>query len=701
MKAIGIDLGTTNSVAAYCESGQTLARVLENSQSKRWTPSAVSVSGDELIVGEYALNNALGAPDNTILSVKRLMGRDFDDPEIERVRDRVNYQLTAGSDGDPRVHVLLRGEAHTPADVSAMILRKIKEDASRKLGDDVTHAVITVPAYFKEGQRAATRDAGEKAGLVVRRILDEPTAAAIAFGVEVPNPDKHRILVFDLGGGTFDVSILQMVQPKAGEPQFVVLDYLGDNWLGGDDFDYAIVDRIIAWVKERYGGDPASDPRFRLLAKQAAEQAKRQLSELKTVKITIPAATKIRGVNVDVDDLTITRADFEDVIESSVARAVDLANEALRKQQLVPDDISDVLLVGGATMTPLVYERVEGLFGKAKVRRTVNAMECVALGAAVLAAGTAGVECPNTECRAVNDETTKKCPKCGASLATARTVGNVKVDDVTGMALGIRAVKGADADVFVPIIPSGTPYPLPTPMKEQFQATDRKIKVPVFEGNEPVASRNSEQGVIECELPEQFDATSTVEVSLNFDRNRIITVTVSVPGSDFFRTEPLRHGQPRNRPLTDAEKDGGRRTQEEQLANTIEFANRFLDAYEVYMEPEQARKLRGDIDSGWRGSGGPRIAQLIMNDILSSEVAIRLYSADRASEGATLEETRKIQGAAVVVQQAWARGDHAEATEKSKALNAIVKRILERRQGVAEVPDRDYDGLLAVLPVND
>ncbi|MGH3784981.1 MAG: Hsp70 family protein [Pseudonocardiaceae bacterium] len=693
MKAIGIDLGTTNSVAAYCEPGQTLARVLENSQSKRWTPSAVSMAGDEVIVGEYALNNALGAPEDTILSVKRLMGRDFDDPEIEKVRERVNYQLAAGSDGDPRVHVLLRGEAHTPADVSAMILRKIKKDATRKLGEEVTHAVITVPAYFKEGQRAATRDAGEKAGLKVRRILDEPTAAAIAFGVEVPNPDKHRILVFDLGGGTFDVSILQMVQPKSGQPRFVVLDYLGDNWLGGDDFDYAIVDRIIAWIKEHYGGDPAGDLRFRLLAKQAAEQAKCQLSEQSTATITIPAATDIRGLKIDVDDLTITRAEFEDVIESSVARAIDLANEALRKQQLVPDDISDVLLVGGSTMTPLVYERVEGIFA-GKVRRTVNPMECVALGAAVLAAGTTGVECPNPDCRAVNDETTEKC-KCGADLATARTVGNVKVDDVTGMALGIRAVKGADADVFVPIIPSGTPYPLSTPKKEQFQATDRRIKVPVFEGNEPVASRNSEQGVIECELPEHFDANSPVEVSLNFDRNRIITVTVSVPGSEFFRTAPLRHGQPRTRPAA-GEKDGGRRSPEDELADTIEFAQRFLDAYESYMEPEQARKLRGDIDTGWRDSGRPRIAQLIMNDIFSCEVAIRLCSADRAREGATVEETRRIQGAVAVVQQAWARGDRAEATEKSKALNAIVKKILERRQGVAEVPDRDFDGLLAV-----
>lgn len=695
MKAIGIDLGTTNTVAAYCDPGQTQARVLENSQSERWTPSAVSMSGNEVIVGRYALHNAEKTPEDTITSVKRLMGRDLDDPEIERVRDRVNYQLTTGPDGDPRVHVLLRGEAHTPADISAMILRKIKEDTTRKLGEEVTHAVITVPAYFKEGQRAATRDAGEQAGLTVRRILDEPTAAAIAFGVEVPNPDKHRILVFDLGGGTFDVSILQMVQPKSGEPQFVVLDYLGDNWLGGDDFDYAIIDRIIRWVKERYGGDPASDLRFRLLAKDAAEQTKRQLSELSTATITIPAATKVRGVMVDVDDLIITRTEFEEVIECSVTKAINLANEALRKQQLTPDDISDVLLVGGATMTPLVYERVEGLFGKAKVRRTVNPMECVAQGAAVLAAGTTGVECP--KCGAVNEETANICDQCGGDLATARTVGNVKVDDVTSMALGIRAVEGTDADVFVAIIPSGTPYPLVAPMKKQFQATDRKIKVPVFEGNDAAASRNSEQGVIEFELPEHLDANSPVEVSLNFDRNRIITVRVSVPGTDFDHTEPLRHGQPRSKPAGGGEKDGGRRTQEEELRETIEFAQRFLDAYELFMQAEQARRLRNDIDHAWRGTGGPRIAQLILNDIYSCEVAVRLWTADRAREGATPDETRKIQEAVAVVQQLWARGNHTEAAEKGKTLNAIVQKTLERRKGVAEVANRDHGGLLEVL----
>jgi molecular chaperone DnaK len=233
-------------------------------------------------------------------------------------------------------------------------------------------------------------------------------------------------------------------------------------------------------------------------------------------------------------------------------------------------------------------------------------------------------------------------------------------------------------------------------MKEQFQTTDRKIKVPVFEGNDPVASRNGEQGVIECELPERFDAKSPVEVSLNFDRNRIITVTLAVPGSDFFRTDVLHHDQQRTR-VSDAKPEGGRRTQEQELTDTIEFAVRFLEAYEAYMDPEELRKLRGDIDHAWRGTGGPRMAQLILNDVYSCEVAIRLFAADRAREGATPEETRRIQSAAAAVQQAWARGDRDEAVDKSKALNAVVKRILERRQGVAEIPDRHYDGLLEVV----
>lgn len=695
MKAIGIDLGTTNSVAAYCDPDQVHPRILENSSSERWTPSVVSATGDEVVIGRAALNNAERALQDTIVSVKRLMGRDFDDAEIGQVQERVSYQLLAGADGDPRVHVMLRGKPRTPAELSAMILRKIKDDASRKLGDQVTHAVITVPAYFELGQRVATKEAGVQAGLVVKRILDEPTAAAIAFGVEAAEPDRHRILVFDLGGGTFDVSILQMVHPGAGKPQFVVLDYGGDNWLGGDDFDYAIVDKIIDWVREKYGGDPSGDWRFRLLAKRHAEQAKRELSELNETQITIPVATRVRDAQVDVD-LTLTREEFQGMIEHLVTRTVHLVNQALRKQQLTPDDISDVLLVGGATMTPLVYESVEGLFGNAKVRRTVNPMECVALGAATLAANITGVECPNPSCRTVNDETAEACSQCKTGLASAAGVGSIKIDDVTSMSFGIRTVRGTDPDVFAPIIPSGTPYPLPEPLKRRFQATDRRIKVPVFQGNDPVASRNSEQGNIDYELPEDFAVNSPVDVSLNFDRNGIITVVISVPGSDVFHHDTLRYDQPRTKPPT-SRGDGGRGRPEDELTQAIEFTNRFIDGYQDYMTPEQAQKLRSDITRAWEGAGGPRISHILFNDIYSCEVAFRLFSADQAISGATPEENHNISEAAMLVRQAWDRGDHHVAREKSKILNAYVKQSVERRAKVREVATPDHGGLLRLL----
>lgn len=692
MKAMGIDLGTTNSVAAYCEPGQVHARVLENSRSERWTPSAVSATGDRDVVGTAALNNAERAPQDTIVSVKRLMGRVFEDPEVATVRDRVSYQLSAGEGDDPRVHVMLRGKPCSPASISATILRKIKEDAGRKLGAEVTHAVITVPAYFEMAQREATREAGVQAGLVVKRVLDEPTAAAIAFGVEVSEPDSHRILVFDLGGGTFDVSILQMVLSEAGKPQFVVLDYVGDNWLGGDDFDYAIVDRIVAWVKDKYGEDPSADWKFRLLAKRYAEQAKKELSELNETQISIPAATKVRGAGVDVE-ITLTRAEFQDMIEDKVTRTIDLVNQALRKQQLGPEDISDVLLVGGATMTPLVYERVEGLFGSDKVRRTVNPMECVAQGAATLAANTSGVECPNPQCRTVNEETAEKCSKCEAGLASARAVGQVKIDDVTGMSFGIRTVRGTDTDVFAHIIPSGTPYPLRKPLKRRFQATGRRIKIPVFQGEDPVASHNSEQGSLDYELPEDFSANSPVDISLNFDRNGIITVMVSVPNSDFFEHATLRYDQPRTG-KSDSEPGSTRGRPEDELTQAIEFANRFIDEYGNYLTAEQVQKLRGDISRAWEGAGGPRIAHILLNDIYSCEVAFRLFSADQAVSGATPKENHDIAEAAMLVRQAWDRGDQNVAREKSKILNAYVKQSLDRRAKLREVATPDHGGLL-------
>lgn len=405
MKAIGIDLGTTNSVAAYCELGRRDPRVLATSAGENLTPSVVSLrrskrSPDgERLVGRAALNYAPSAPEDTIFSIKRLMGRDFADPAIAQVRKTFNYKVVRGPNEDPRAHVEFGGATRTPIQISAMILGKVKEDAEKFLGEAVTHAVITVPAYFNEGQRAATREAGEQAGLVVKKIIDEPTAAAIAFGVQMQPGDRHRILVYDLGGGTFDISILQMVRDQQGRDQFQVMQIEGDNWLGGDDFDQRIVEKIIRSMKAEYKVDPSGDKKFLLLAKSKAEEVKRALSQAVEADIVIPAAYRTdQGVMVDVE-ATVTRDEFEGMIRSYVDKSMELVRKALAQQNLTPEDVSDVLLVGGSTLVPLVYQAVENVFGKGKVRRNINPMECVALGASVLAATLRGVECPNSQCK--------------------------------------------------------------------------------------------------------------------------------------------------------------------------------------------------------------------------------------------------------------------------------------------------------------
>ncbi|HRC86736.1 MAG TPA: Hsp70 family protein, partial [Thermoanaerobaculia bacterium] len=429
MKAIGIDLGTTNSVAAYCEPGsKSPPRVLGTSAGESFTPSVVGArrspreaNGWEVLVGRAAANYAPRAPEETVFSIKRLMGRDFADPQVGKLRGRFGYRVVAGPGEDPRAHVELAGELWSPARISSRILEQIRLEAARDLGE-VRQAVITVPAYFHEGQRAATREAGEAAGLLVKKIIDEPTAAAVAFGVEARPGEHHRLLVYDLGGGTFDISILQLVKDEEGHNHFEVLEIEGDAWLGGDDFDLSIVEKIIATVAGQTGEDPAVDRRFLLLAKEHAEKAKKALSQSEVTEIVIPAAYRSKS-NLVVDvELGLERAELEQAIRPLVERSMALVQKALERQNLSREDISDVLLVGGSTLVPLVYRTVESFFGAGRVRRSLNPMECVALGASLLAASLRGVECPS--CGTLNPESAERCgrPGCGASLASARAV---------------------------------------------------------------------------------------------------------------------------------------------------------------------------------------------------------------------------------------------------------------------------------------
>lgn len=431
MKAIGIDLGTTNSAVAVYDPARKSASVLPNLAADRLTPSVVGPAGKDGLheVGARALRLALKDPVNTIVSIKRLMGLDYGDPAVTEACYRLSYQVVPGPGKDPQAHVMIRDDRLSPAEVSAIILDKLKRDAGVRLGATPTQAVITVPAYFTERQRAATREAGELAGLAVKRIIDEPTAAAIAFGVALPAGDQRRILVYDLGGGTFDISILNAVKSADGPSLLHVLAFTGDSWLGGDDFDLLIVERIIAWVKENFGQDPTHNAMFRFLAKEHAERAKRELSESEDAYIYFGGLRGEDGIMLDVE-MELTRPDFDAMVAPLVKKTIDLVRSTLDEAKVSRDDISDVLLVGGSTLTPAVYEAVEKFFGSGKVRRHVDPLECVAIGAGIIAGTLPGVECPNPACRTVNDEDRSYCQACGHSLAAARSTGTAEIHNV-------------------------------------------------------------------------------------------------------------------------------------------------------------------------------------------------------------------------------------------------------------------------------
>ncbi|WP_033322592.1 Hsp70 family protein [Streptomyces yerevanensis] len=706
MTAIGIDLGTTNSVVAHYDPDRGEPRVVRNGESDNLTPSVVGLlrrdGSESLLVGRNALNWADRQPRETVVSVKRLMGRDFTDAKVARARDHLAYQIVPGPDDDPRAHVMFGGRTTTPAEVSSAILGKLVKDATRNLNEDVTHAVITVPAYFGDAQRAATREAAERAGITVKKIIDEPTAAAIAFGLDKPGGERSRILVYDLGGGTFDISILDSVKGHDGNAQFAVRKFSGDDWLGGDDFDQAVVARIARWVQKECGVDPSGDEQFKFTAKKYAEQAKRELNDSPEAVIIIPAGYSRDGVVVDVD-MTLTRAEFKELTDPLVQRTMDLVRETLESDGLTPAQITDVLLVGGGTLTRSVYEAVEALFGREKVRRDINPMECVALGAGILAGTLDGVECPAHRCGTVNDESATACSACGTSLANARAVGTTGLYEVTGVAMGIGAVRGSQRDVFVPIIESGTAYPLPEPCRKMFQATDsRLIRVPVYEGNSPVASKNDEQGVVEFELPQEIDVNQRVEVSFNYDANRTITVTITVPGTDMRTTARPKREKPRTPPPAPVyEPDSA--TLRQRLEYARRDAERFLQRYGGYIEDLQEMKVRRDLQQAElalrQGESGEykRLTELLIDDMYHNcGYASQFLHAEEATDGAPPETAGLINEAVGYVKQAHAEGNRLLAAQQARNLANLVAQAYDARRVSALRDTERFDGILRV-----
>jgi molecular chaperone DnaK len=685
MRAIGIDLGTTNSVAAI---GGVEHKVLASQDNEVLTPSVVgyvrrrNAAEGEIVVGRQALNNAVRDPNNTIFSVKRLMGRVYGEQRVQEVQSRFHYRLAEPSPGseDQGIKILLNDEPYTPTDISALILRHVKKGAELALGEEVTHAVITVPAYFEERQRKATADAGAAAGLKVLEIIDEPTAAAIAFGIKREN-ERHRVLVYDMGGGTFDISIIQMTGG-----QYTVMTTAGNNWMGGDDFNMAIVRRMIEQVKEEYGHDPSSDLAFLTKAKIEAERAKIALSAQQSYVISAPLIVRVPHAGGPMDlELEITRQMFEDDIRALVEESLQLVRSAMQDQHLEPSDITEVLLVGGSTAVPLIQQEMHALFGQSKVKRHVNPMECVALGAGALAAG----------------KLLEQTPAAQPDAASTAAAGP-RVQGVTAMHLGIAAVKGDNPDAFIPVIPKNTPYPLTEPKKRLFYPSEDNqtlINIPVYEGLNERASLNEQQGIISFPLPHGVAMSTGVEVSFNYDSNRVTTVSVRIIGTDQQYTETLKRDRARVQTASKNLVDDWRET----LQPSIQAANHFVETYGAYMSAEDKQEILDAVKDGEAAlkqgneSVGQKVILVLRNKILGSGTASLLFIAARTMQGLPPDRSQLMAQAVASLRSAHTRGDMDAVDRLSGELRVVVAQLMSQRAGVRDVEDRrSWEGLLRV-----
>jgi molecular chaperone DnaK len=533
-RRIGIDLGTTNSVVATLGAGGQ--KILQNRESETQTRSAVGLYKGDFLVGSAAIRRWPLAPKDTIISIKRLMGRAVSDPEVEKVKHWALYEIVEPSDGTrDSVRVKLAGKECSPVELSAMILGKLKSDAEYVLGEEVTHAVITVPAYFSDKQRHATREAGLKAGLTVMKILDEPTAAAIAFGIDSKEQEAKTILVYDLGGGTFDISVLMIA---AGA--FAPLNLEGDMWLGGDNFDQVIVDDVVSQVKREYSVDPTKNMRFMATLKSEAQKAKESLTSARAAPVLIPGVLQDDSGNLIDVDTEITRERFEGLIKPLVDRTVSLVKRAVENANLAVEDIDYVLMAGNSSAIPKVQEAMENLFGKDKVKRSVHPKHCVAVGAAITAAMYGAVNCP--KCNHNNDLEAKQCEQCGAPLLASierkqcLSCGHENVKDaprcegcghpfieLVGIGGGIApfhyGIQTA-GDKFHVFINKGDQYETPDDRRtvQTFYTrfpNQRMISVPVYGGDHTdQATKNEKQGEVFTILPPGCPEGAGVKIKL-------------------------------------------------------------------------------------------------------------------------------------------------------------------------------------------
>jgi len=584
-KIIGIDLGTTNSVVSVMEGGEPT--VIPSAEGGRLFPSVVAFTKNgERMVGQTARRQAVVNPDNTIFSIKRLMGRRYDEPEVEKARQILPYKIVSGPSGDAQVHIPQTGKNYTPQEISAMILRKLKEDAEAYLGEPVTQAVITVPAYFNDSQRQATKDAGQIAGLEVKRIINEPTASSLAYGLD--KEKDETILVFDLGGGTFDVSILDV-----GEGVVEVQSTSGDTFLGGDDWDQRITDYVADEFKKDQGIDLREDRQALQRLKEAAEKAKIELSTVLETEINLPFITADASGPKHLQ-IKLTQAKLEQLTQDLVERCRGPFEQALKDAKLKASDLDEVVLVGGATRMPMIQNLVRDLTGGKEPHKGVNPDEVVSIGAAIQAGVLSG------------------------------EVKDMLLLDVTPLTLGVETLGG----VMTPLIERNTT--IPVRKSETFSTAEdgqTAVTIHVLQGERPMAADNNSLGMFNLEgIPPAPRGVPQVEVTFDIDANGILNVSAQDKATG--KEQQITITASTNLSKDQVERlvqEAKRHEREDQKRKELIEARNTADALTYQMEKmlrdlgdkvsasdrERVEKIIADLKKAQEGEDAARIRQLI------------------------------------------------------------------------------------------